>query len=71
MASDFLSKGRRVEQIKPIAYLFAIDEVQGAKTSVYLASSPEVGKVSGKYFVKCRQKNPKRFATDEQNAKRL
>lgn len=28
--------------------------VQGALTSIYLASSPEVEGVSGKYFDKCR-----------------
>lgn len=33
---------------------FAISEDDGAKTSVYLASSPEVAGVSGKYFDKCK-----------------
>lgn len=32
----------------------AISENDGAKTSVYLASSPEVAGVSGKYFDKCK-----------------
>jgi NAD(P)-dependent dehydrogenase (short-subunit alcohol dehydrogenase family) len=36
---------------KPI-FLFGISPEQGAKTSVYLASSPDVEGVTGKYFVK-------------------
>lgn len=39
---------------KLVAYLaspFAVSPQQGASTSVYLASSPEVERVSGKYFV--------------------
>ncbi len=35
----------------------AISPEKGALTSIYLASSPEVEGVSGKYFYKCRQKN--------------
>ena len=36
---------------KPI-FLFGISPEEGAKTSIYLASSPDVEGVSGKYFVK-------------------
>jgi len=71
VASDFLSKGGIWGIIKPLAYLFAIDEEQGAKTSVYLASSPEVEGVTGKYFDKCREKRPNRFAEDDEAAKKL
>lgn len=35
----------------------AISSEKGALTSVYLASSPEVESISGKYFYKCKQKN--------------
>ncbi|MEZ4671037.1 MAG: SDR family oxidoreductase [Anaerolineae bacterium] len=34
--------------------VFAISPQEGAKTSIYLASSPEVEGVSGKYFEKCK-----------------
>jgi retinol dehydrogenase-14 len=34
---------------------FAITPEQGAETSIFLASSPEVEKVTGKYFNKCKQ----------------
>jgi NAD(P)-dependent dehydrogenase (short-subunit alcohol dehydrogenase family) len=50
--------------------LFASPE-KGARTSVYLASSPEVAKVSGKYFAKCKEKTPKRQALDAAAARRL
>ena len=38
---------------------FGASPQEGAKTSIYLASSPEVESVTGKYFVKS---NPKRSA---------
>ncbi len=44
---------------------------RGAKTSVYLASSPEVEGVSGKYFVKCREVASSERSRDEADAKRL
>jgi NAD(P)-dependent dehydrogenase (short-subunit alcohol dehydrogenase family) len=43
---------------RAVAYLslpFALSPSQGAETSVYLASSPEVGGVSGKYFARSRE----------------
>ena len=33
---------------------FMLDAKRGAQTSLYLASSPEVADVSGKYFIKCK-----------------
>lgn len=44
---------------------------EGAATSIYLASSPEVDGVSGKYFVDCAQKYPSRVAQDEELARKL
>ena len=44
---------------------------RGAKTSVYLASSPEVEGVSGKYFVKCREVASSERSLDETDAERL
>jgi NAD(P)-dependent dehydrogenase (short-subunit alcohol dehydrogenase family) len=44
---------------------------QGARTSVYLATSPEVGSVSGRYYVDCRPATPSRTARDEALAARL
>jgi NAD(P)-dependent dehydrogenase (short-subunit alcohol dehydrogenase family) len=50
---------------------FFLSPAQGARTSIYLASSPEVDGVSGKYFVKCKEKEPKRQARDPEAAQRL
>lgn len=49
----------------------AIPVDEGAKTSVYLASSPEVADVSGRYFVKCRPEEPSPAAQDPDAARRL
>jgi len=60
-----LSFGLKV--IKP----FILTAEKGARTSVYLASSPEVSAVTGKYFVKCRPAVPSKAARDDAAAKRL
>jgi NAD(P)-dependent dehydrogenase (short-subunit alcohol dehydrogenase family) len=54
-----------------IASPFFLSPAKGARTSVYLASSPEVEGVSGKYFVKCKAKQPRRWAQDPDAARRL
>ncbi len=71
VASDFLSKGGIWTVIKPIAYLFAIDEVEGAQTSIYLASSSEVEGKSGDYYARSRVKPPRKMALDDGLAKKL
>jgi len=43
----------------------------GAATSIYLASAPEVASVSGKYFAKRREKRPSAAAQDATAAHRL
>ena len=43
----------------------------GAATSIYLASAPEVASVSGKYFAKRREKRPSAAAQDAAAAHRL
>ena len=53
------------------AQLFAISPEGGAKTLVYLASSPEVADLSGGYFFKCRASAPAPQAEDDNAAKRL
>ncbi len=51
--------------------LGAISMEDGAKTSVYLASSPDVKNVSGKYFDKCKEKEPSALASDAMLQKEL
>jgi NAD(P)-dependent dehydrogenase (short-subunit alcohol dehydrogenase family) len=64
-ASGILAFGIKV--IKP----FILSAAQGARTSIYLASSPEVAGVTGEYFVKCRVRKPSRVAQDDEAARRL
>jgi NAD(P)-dependent dehydrogenase (short-subunit alcohol dehydrogenase family) len=54
-----------------IASPFFLSPAKGARTSVYLASSPDVEGVSGQYFVKCKPKQPSRWAQDPEAARRL
>ena len=50
---------------------FFLSPTQGAATSIYLASSPEVGNVTGEYFVKCKARTPSKAARDTAAARRL
>ena len=50
---------------------FMLSPADGAKTSIYLASSPEVANVTGKFFDKCREVPPTPAAQDAAAAKRL
>jgi retinol dehydrogenase 12 len=53
VASDmYRSSGGVVKLLGPIINLMAVSPQVGAETSVYVASSPEVAGVTGKYFVK-------------------
>jgi NAD(P)-dependent dehydrogenase (short-subunit alcohol dehydrogenase family) len=51
--------------------LIARSPEKGAETSIYLASSPEVQSITGKYFVDCKVTQPAPQATDSAVAKRL
>ena len=51
--------------------LFAITPQQGAETSIYLASSPEVEGRSGLYFIKSAPATPAAAAQDDAAAERL
>jgi retinol dehydrogenase 12 len=53
------------------ADLFAISPEEGAKTSVYLATSPEVEDVTGKYFVKQQIASSSAASQDDAAARRL
>lgn len=55
-----------------LVYLFAgKSPEEGAQTSVYLASSPEVEGVSGKYFVDCQPVQTSPLSYDQDTAERL
>jgi NAD(P)-dependent dehydrogenase (short-subunit alcohol dehydrogenase family) len=50
---------------------FELSPRQGARTPIYLASSPEVAKVSGKYFVRMRDRRSSPESYDPEAAQRL
>lgn len=54
-----------------VAKRFALSPQRGAETLVYLASSPEVASLTGKYFYKCRPVTPSKEAQDDMVARRL
>jgi NAD(P)-dependent dehydrogenase (short-subunit alcohol dehydrogenase family) len=72
VASDFMSKPGVMGKIaNGFVSIFGISPEAGARTSVYLASSPEVEGVTGKYFVKSRARTPSRDAQSDEAARRL
>ena len=64
-AKGFLAFGLKIS--RP----FFLSPAKGARTSVYLASSPAVEGVTGEYFDKCKQAKTRRWAQDAQAAQRL
>ena len=66
---------QNVREMNPVAaFIFKrtlITPAQGAVTSVYLAMSPEVANVSGKYFEKMETVSASPLADDEALADRL
>jgi len=50
---------------------FLLTPEKGARTSIYLATSPEVEGISGKYFVKKKEAKSSRESYDENVSKRL
>jgi retinol dehydrogenase 12 len=72
VASGFFSgDGPAWWAMRRLAGLFAVTPERGAETSVYLASSPEVEGVTGRYFVKEKPVEPTSAARDVEAARRL
>jgi retinol dehydrogenase-14 len=57
--------------VQPLFNLIAISVERGAQTSVYLASSPEVENVTGKYFGKRKEWKSSPASYDQDAQKRL
>ena len=57
--------------VKIAQRISAIDPEEGAKTSIFLCSAPEVKGVSGKYFYKCQPKTSSRESRNMDTGKRL
>ncbi len=54
-----------------IARVVIMSEADGARTSIHVATSPELQGVTGRYFDKVREAKPSKVAVDEEAAQRL
>lgn len=54
-----------------IVQVFAISARRGARTSIYLASSPEVAETTGGYYFRCKPAAVSKPAEDDDAARRL
>lgn len=72
VASNFGKTGGVLYQLgTTLARPLLLTSEQGARTSIYLASSPEVANVTGEFFVRCKVAKPSRQARDDDSARRL
>jgi NAD(P)-dependent dehydrogenase (short-subunit alcohol dehydrogenase family) len=71
VATNFGLGGGWFKWAVKLAQPFMIDDEKGAETQIFLASSPEVEGVTGKYYVKKRPIAPSRAAQDPAAAARL
>jgi retinol dehydrogenase 12 len=54
-----------------VASVFMLSNEDGARTSIYLATSKDVEGVTGKYFDKSRERTPNQFSRDDAAARKL
>ena len=72
VASNFGASGSWMYRIgTKVVKPFLLTSEEGARTSVYLASSPDVDGVTGQYFAKCRITEPTKRGQNDDDAKRL
>ena len=72
VASDFATNnGWLVRLARPLMDLGAISVEEGAKTTLYLATRPELANVTGKYFVEQKEARSSPASCDEESARRL
>jgi NAD(P)-dependent dehydrogenase (short-subunit alcohol dehydrogenase family) len=65
------NNGWFVRLVLPLVHMSSLTPEQGAKTNIYLASSPEVEGVTGKYFINCKEVRSSRASHDPESARRL
>ncbi len=65
------NNGWLVRLFLPLVHLFAISPEEGAQTAIYLATSPEVEGVTGKYFVDKKPVESSPESYDRETAARL
>ena len=72
VATKLLADGMGIPRpLKSTTKLIGSSPEKGAKTSIFLAASPEVEGVSGKYFVKQRAVESSKISYDQDLASRL
>jgi NAD(P)-dependent dehydrogenase (short-subunit alcohol dehydrogenase family) len=71
VASNFASNQSGITKLVASLLRFGLSPEQGAQTSVYLASSPEVKDVTGQYFINCRPARSSPASHDAAAAARL
>jgi NAD(P)-dependent dehydrogenase (short-subunit alcohol dehydrogenase family) len=72
VASNFGASGSWLMSLgMKLAWPFLISPAKGARTSIYLASSPEVAGVTGEYFSRCKVRTPSKRARADGSAKEL
>ena len=72
VATNFTTgKGFTFRVFQAMTKVFAITPEDGAKTTIYLASSPEVEGASGGYYSKCKLAKPTAAGRDDEAARRL
>ena len=72
VASNFGRSNRGIfGALFALAAPFMLTPQKGARTQIWLASSPELEGVTGKYFAKCKEKKPSARALDEATQRRL
>ena len=65
------NNGLFIKSLIRFSQLFAISEEKGARTSLYLAGSPDVEGESGKYYAECAAAHSSSVSRDEQAQRRL
>lgn len=70
LADDYVANmGWWAKLASPLLLPFvAADPEEGARTAVWLAASPRLGGVSGRYFIDCEERDPSPAAKDRQAA---
>ncbi len=63
--------GRFARTLTSLLRPFFLTPAQGARTSIYVCTAPELADVNGRYFEKCRPATPSRAARDDDDARRL
>ena len=65
------NNGRWAQALIRVLSVFFRSPDRGAQTSIFLASSPQVEGVSGKYFSDCKERRPSAAASNDDDARRL